>query len=158
MAWPWSAACGGSPPPAFFRTDPCRRRGSAADRSARCRMTRCPPRSRMYSPPLRSMARGIARSGRDCVMPGPALDATGAPADATEQLAGADTGWLAARSPQPRRHNHPRHGRRDVGHRSDDDDHPRGPRNHDGTIIPDTVDAMWGTDLTTTITGEGQAT
>src|SRR4051794_1347466 len=35
---------------------------------------------------------------------------------------------------------------------------PRGPRNHDGTIIPDTVDAMWGTDLTTTITGEGQAT
>lgn len=35
---------------------------------------------------------------------------------------------------------------------------PRGPRNHDGTIIPDTVDMMWGTDLTTTITGEGQAT
>jgi putative transposase len=34
---------------------------------------------------------------------------------------------------------------------------PRGPRHHDGTIIPDTVDAMWGTDLTTTITGEGQA-
>ena len=34
---------------------------------------------------------------------------------------------------------------------------PRGPRNHDGTIIPGRVDAMWGTDLTTTITGEGQA-
>ena len=34
---------------------------------------------------------------------------------------------------------------------------PRGPRSHDGTIIPDTVDAMWGTDLTTTITGEGLA-
>ena len=34
---------------------------------------------------------------------------------------------------------------------------PRGPRNHDGTIIPDQVDTMWGTDLTTTITGEGQA-
>jgi len=34
---------------------------------------------------------------------------------------------------------------------------PRGPRNHDGTIIPDTVDMMWGTDLTTAITGEGQA-
>jgi len=33
---------------------------------------------------------------------------------------------------------------------------PRGPRSHDGTIIPETVDAMWGTDLTTTITGEGQ--
>src|SRR3954454_3996773 len=33
---------------------------------------------------------------------------------------------------------------------------PRGPRNHDGTIIPDTVDTMWGTDLTTTYTGEGQ--
>jgi putative transposase len=23
---------------------------------------------------------------------------------------------------------------------------PRGPRNHDGTIIPDRVDTMWGTD------------
>src|ERR671916_1985827 len=34
---------------------------------------------------------------------------------------------------------------------------PRGPRNHDGTIIPATVDTMWGTDLTTTWTGEGQA-
>jgi putative transposase len=34
---------------------------------------------------------------------------------------------------------------------------PRGPRNHNGTIIPDTVDMMGGTDLTTTITGEGQA-
>ena len=33
---------------------------------------------------------------------------------------------------------------------------PRGPRNHDGTIIPETVDTMWGTDLTTTITGQGQ--
>src|SRR4051794_18178446 len=33
---------------------------------------------------------------------------------------------------------------------------PRGPRNHDGTIIPKTVDTMWGTDLTTTVTGEGQ--
>ena len=32
----------------------------------------------------------------------------------------------------------------------------RGPRAHDGTIIPATVDTMWGTDLTTTITGEGQ--
>jgi putative transposase len=34
---------------------------------------------------------------------------------------------------------------------------PRGPRSHDRTIIPDTVDTMWGTDLTTTITGEGLA-
>jgi transposase InsO family protein len=34
---------------------------------------------------------------------------------------------------------------------------PRGPRDHDGTIIPDAVDVMWGTDLTTTWTGEGQA-
>ncbi len=34
---------------------------------------------------------------------------------------------------------------------------PRGPRAHDGTIIPATVDAMWGTDLTTAWTGEGQA-
>jgi putative transposase len=34
---------------------------------------------------------------------------------------------------------------------------PRGPRNHDGTILPDTVDIMWGTDMTTTWTGQGQA-
>src|SRR5215208_6621814 len=33
---------------------------------------------------------------------------------------------------------------------------PRGPRTHDGTIIPETVDLMWGTDLTTTLAGEGQ--
>ena len=33
---------------------------------------------------------------------------------------------------------------------------PCGPRSHDGTIIPETVDTMWGTDLTTTIIGEGQ--
>jgi transposase InsO family protein len=32
-----------------------------------------------------------------------------------------------------------------------------GPRAHDGTIIPETVDTMWGTDLTATCTGEGQA-
>ena len=32
----------------------------------------------------------------------------------------------------------------------------RGPRTHEGTIIPETVDTMWGTDLTTTLTGEGQ--
>src|SRR4029453_18177492 len=34
---------------------------------------------------------------------------------------------------------------------------PRGPRSHDGTIIPETIDTMWGTALTTTITGEGPA-
>jgi len=34
---------------------------------------------------------------------------------------------------------------------------PRGPRSHHGTIIPAAIDTMWGTDLTTTITGEGQA-
>jgi putative transposase len=34
---------------------------------------------------------------------------------------------------------------------------PRGPRAHDGTIIPETVDTMWGADLTTVVTGEGQA-
>ncbi len=33
---------------------------------------------------------------------------------------------------------------------------PRGPRNHDGSIIPDTIDTMWGTDMTTTWTAEGQ--
>ena len=34
---------------------------------------------------------------------------------------------------------------------------PRGPRNHDGTILPDALDTMWGTDMTTTWTAEGQA-
>jgi transposase InsO family protein len=34
---------------------------------------------------------------------------------------------------------------------------PRGPRSHGGTIIPETFDTMWGTDLTTTLTGQGQA-
>jgi putative transposase len=33
----------------------------------------------------------------------------------------------------------------------------RGPRSHDGTIVPETINTMWGSDLTTTITGEGQA-
>lgn len=33
----------------------------------------------------------------------------------------------------------------------------RGPRAHDGTIRTERVDEMWGTDLTSTLTGEGQA-
>jgi putative transposase len=58
----------------------------------------------------------------------PHVAAAGAPADATERSSGS----------------------RACGS-------PHGPRNHDGTITPDTVDTMWGTDLTTTFTGEGQA-
>ena len=34
---------------------------------------------------------------------------------------------------------------------------PRGPRSHDGTIIPEAIDTMWGTDLTAAFTGEGPA-
>jgi putative transposase len=34
---------------------------------------------------------------------------------------------------------------------------PRGSRAHDGTITTERVDLMWGTDLTSVITGEGQA-
>jgi putative transposase len=34
---------------------------------------------------------------------------------------------------------------------------PRGPRGHDGTITTERVDVMWGADLTTVLTGEGQA-
>jgi transposase InsO family protein len=34
---------------------------------------------------------------------------------------------------------------------------PCGPRNHDGTIIPETIDTLWGTDMTTAWTGEGPA-
>ena len=33
---------------------------------------------------------------------------------------------------------------------------PRGPRTHDGTITTERVDLMWGTDLTSVTTGEGQ--
>jgi hypothetical protein len=32
----------------------------------------------------------------------------------------------------------------------------RGPRNHDGAIIPDSINTMWGTDMTTTWTRERQ--
>jgi transposase InsO family protein len=31
---------------------------------------------------------------------------------------------------------------------------PRGAHNHDGTIIPETVDTMWGTDMTAAFTTE----
>ena len=31
---------------------------------------------------------------------------------------------------------------------------PTGPRNHDGTIIPETIDTLWGTDMTTAFTLE----
>ena len=34
---------------------------------------------------------------------------------------------------------------------------PRGSRAHDGTITTERVDLMWGTDLTSVMTGEGQA-
>ena len=35
---------------------------------------------------------------------------------------------------------------------------PRGSKAHDGTIIPQTIDTMWGRDMTTTVTlEEGQA-
>jgi putative transposase len=34
---------------------------------------------------------------------------------------------------------------------------PRGPNAHDGTITTDQVNRMWGTDLTSVMTGEGQA-
>ena len=35
---------------------------------------------------------------------------------------------------------------------------PHGPKAHDGTIIPDRPDAMWGTDATAGLTDEGHAT
>ncbi len=35
---------------------------------------------------------------------------------------------------------------------------PHGPKVHDGTIIPDRPDAMWGTDATSALTDEGTAT
>jgi transposase InsO family protein len=34
---------------------------------------------------------------------------------------------------------------------------PHGPKAHDGTIRTERVDVMWGTDLTSTMTGDGQA-
>ena len=35
---------------------------------------------------------------------------------------------------------------------------PHGPKAHDGTIIPDRPDAMWGTEATSALTAEGTAT
>ena len=35
--------------------------------------------------------------------------------------------------------------------------HRHGPKAHDGSIIPDEPDVLWGTDMTTTLTGEGNA-
>jgi len=35
--------------------------------------------------------------------------------------------------------------------------HARGPKAHDGTITPEHPDKLWGTDMTSTLTGEGQA-
>jgi transposase InsO family protein len=34
---------------------------------------------------------------------------------------------------------------------------PRGPRTHDGTIMPEAIDTLWGTDMTTAWTSEGPA-
>jgi putative transposase len=34
---------------------------------------------------------------------------------------------------------------------------PRGPKNHDGKIVTERVNEMWATDMTSTITLEGQA-
>jgi putative transposase len=43
--------------------------------------------------------------------------------------------------------------RRDTGDRSRRRaGRARGPRSHDGTIIPETIDTMWGTDMTATFT------
>src|SRR3954447_2717182 len=74
------------------------------------------------------MARASQGVGRIASCRDPPLVAPGAVADAPEQPARADAGRLAA-----------------------------GPRRYDGTITPDTLDTMWGTELTTTITGPGQA-
>ena len=105
-----------------------RSRRSAAGRSGRCRMRRCWRRSAPCWPPARSTARGTARSGHGCAC-------AGVRTSKRRVLRLMRENDLLA----PSR----------VGS-------PRGPRNHDGTIIPETVDTMWGTDLTTTITGEGQ--
>jgi hypothetical protein len=35
--------------------------------------------------------------------------------------------------------------------------HPHGPQAHNGTIVTERVDLMWGTDLTSVMTGAGQA-
>ena len=96
---------------------------------ARCRTARCSRRSAPCWPPARFMARVIARCGPGCAPPAPA------PRLRRVLRLMRENGLLA-----PTR----------VGS-------ARGPRAHDGTIIPETVDAMWGTDLTTTWTGEGPA-
>ena len=76
-----------------------------------------------------SMARATASCGPGCALP------ASAPAGAASCGSCARTRLLA----------HQRAGR------------PRGSRAHDGTITTERVDVMWGTDLTSVMTGEGQA-
>ena len=106
-----------------------RNRRSAADRSGRCRMRSCSRRSAPSLPEAHFTAKATARFGRR-------LRVAGVRTSKRRVLRLMRENDLLA----PSR----------VGS-------PRGPRSHDGTIIPETVDTMWGTDLTTTITGEGQA-
>ena len=80
---------------------------------------------RQYSLTAPFTARAIARSGRGCAMRACERRGSGCAAHARERPVGGDL-----------------HGQ------------PRGPRNHDGTIIPEAIDTMWGTDMTATFTVE----
>src|SRR5207248_6077578 len=129
MAWPWSAACGGSPARAFIASSLCRRRRGGG--------------------PLGAMSDDALTTAIQDVLAASRIHGEGH-RKVWARLRYAGTRTSMRRVLRLMRQNNLLAPTR-VGS-------PRGPLNHDGTIIPDTVDTMWGTDLTTTITGEGQAT
>src|SRR6184192_1279222 len=129
MAWPWSAACGGSPARAFIASSLCRRRRGGG--------------------PLGAMSDDALTTAIQDVLAASPFHGEGHRKVWARLRYGGTRTSLRQVLRLMRQNNLLAPTR--VGS-------PRGPRNHDGTIIPDTVDVMWGTDLTTTITGEGQAT
>jgi len=97
-------------------------------RRGRCRIWRCSRRSALSWPISRSTVKAIAKLQ--------SLGTAAATRRANLQASGAAANAASTTS-----------SRRGA---------PRGPRNHDGTIIPDTADTMWGTHLTTTITAKAK--
>src|SRR3954463_6194132 len=132
MASSGSAASGACHGPPFTDTVVTRRRPSAGDpgRRARWRTKAWWQRSKSCSGTVPFMARATASCGPGCALP------ASAPAGAASCGSCARTARLLA---------HQRAGR------------PHGSRAHDGTITTERVDVMWGTDLTSVTTGEGQA-
>ena len=102
--------------------------GSGPARSGPCRTRRRSRRSASCWQRVPATVRATARSGCGCASPTSAPPSAASVTDAGARLAAAKPGRASAR-----------------------------PEGHDGTIRTERVDTMWGTDLTSTLTGEGQA-